>query len=48
MVVQTQLEGLVPTRGFSFRDDAGNIQYYYLALSGEDNVPLVVHFNFYG
>lgn len=48
MVVQTQLEGLVPTRGFSFKDDAGNIQYYYLALSGEDNVPLVVHFNFHG
>lgn len=48
MVVQTQLEGLVPTRGFSFKDGAGNIRYDYLALSGEDNVPLVVRFNFRG
>lgn len=48
MVLETSLEGLIPTRGISFKDDAGNVQYYYLALSGEDNVPLLVPFNFYG
>ena len=44
MVVQTQLEGLVPNRGISFVDAGGNTRYYYLALSGEDNVPLVIPF----
>lgn len=48
MVLETSLEGLIPTRGISFKDDAGDVQYYYLALSGEDNVPLLVPFNFYG
>ena len=44
MVLETELEGIVPTRGISFTDASGNTQYYYLALSGEDNVPLLVHF----
>lgn len=44
MVLETELEGIVPTRGISFNDASGNTQYYYLALSGEDNVPLLVHF----
>lgn len=44
MVLETELEGIVPTRGISFNDAGGNTQYYYLALSGEDNVPLLVHF----
>ena len=44
MVVQTSLEGLVPNRGISFVDAGGNTRYYYLALSGEDNVPLVIPF----
>lgn len=44
MVVETELDGLIPSRGISFVDAAGNTQYYYLALSGEDNVPLVVPF----
>ncbi len=44
MVVETVLEGLVPNRGISFVDAGGNTRYYYLALSGEDNVPLLVSF----
>ena len=44
MVVETVLEGLVPTRGISFVDAGGNTRYYYLALSGEDNVPLLIPF----
>ena len=44
MVVQTVLEGLIPTRGISFVDAGGNTRYYYLAISGEDNVPLLVSF----
>lgn len=44
MVVETALEGLVPNRGISFVDAGGNTRYYYLALSGEDNVPLVIPF----
>lgn len=42
MVVETVLEGTLPTRGFSFTDASGNTRYFYLTLSGEDNVPLVV------
>ena len=45
MVVETELEGLVPSRGISFVDAGGNTRYYYLALSGEDNVPLLISFN---
>lgn len=44
MVVQTVLEGLIPTRGISFVDAGGITRYYYLVLSGEDNVPLLVPF----
>lgn len=44
MVVETVLEGLVPNRGISFVDAGGNTRYYYLALSGEDNVPLLIPF----
>ena len=44
MVVETVLEGLIPTRGISFVDAGGNTQYYYLTISGEDNVPLLVAF----
>lgn len=44
MVVETVLEGLIPNRGISFVDAGGNTRYYYLALSGEDNVPLLVSF----
>lgn len=44
MVVETVLEGLVPSRGISFVDAGGNTQYYYLAESGEDNVPLLISF----
>ena len=44
MVVETNLDGLLPTRGISFVDAGGNTRYYYLALSGEDNVPLLVSF----
>ena len=44
MVVETVLEGLIPTRGISFVDAGGNTRYYYLTVSGEDNVPLLVAF----
>lgn len=45
MVVETNLDGLIPTRGISFVDAGGNTRYFYLALSGEDNVPLLISFN---
>lgn len=45
MLVETVLEDLVPSRGISFVDAGGNTRYYYLALSGEDNVPLLISFN---
>ena len=45
MVVETELEGLVPSRGIRFVDAGGNTRYYYLALSGEENVPLLISFN---
>lgn len=44
MVVETVLEGLLPSRGISFVDAGGNTRYYYLAVSGEDNVPLLIPF----
>ena len=44
MVVETVLEGLLPNRGISFVDAGGNTQYYYLTVSGEDNVPLLIPF----
>ncbi len=44
MVVETNLDGLIPTRGISFVDPEGITRYYYLALSGEDNAPLLVSF----
>ncbi len=45
MVVETQLEGLIPTRGICFTDaDTGVTASYYLTVSGEDNVPLLVQF----
>ena len=44
MVLETNLDGLLPTRGISFVDAGGNTRYYYLALSGEDNVPLLISF----
>lgn len=44
MVVETNLDGLVPTRGISFVDAGGNTRYYYLVCSGEDSVPLLVSF----
>lgn len=44
VVVETNLDGLIPTRGISFVDPEGITRYYYLALSGEDNAPLLVSF----
>lgn len=44
MVVETVLEGLIPNRGIRFVDAGGNTRYYYLAVSGEDNVPLLISF----
>ena len=44
MVVETVLEGLVPNRGIRFVDAGGNTRYYYLTVSGEDNVPLLIPF----
>lgn len=43
-VIQTGLDGLLPTRGISFVDNQGSTRFFYLALSGEDNVPLAVEF----
>lgn len=44
MVVETELGEVLPTKGISFSDASGNTQYYYITISGKDNVPLLVHF----
>lgn len=44
-VVETVLDGLLPPRGICFTDSVGVKRCYYLALSGEDNVPLLVPFD---
>ena len=44
MVIETELGEVLPTKGIAFSDISGNTQYYYIAISGEDNVPLLVHF----
>lgn len=44
LVIETVLDGLVPTRGIRFVDASGSTVSYYLALSGRDDVPLLVPF----
>ena len=44
MVIETELGEVLPTKGIAFSDASGNTQYYYITVSGEDNVPLLVHF----
>lgn len=44
MVVETDLGEVIPTKGIRFNDASGNRQFYYLTVSGKDNVPLLVPF----
>lgn len=44
MVVETDLGEVLPTKGIRFSDASGNTQYYYITISGKDNVPLLVPF----
>lgn len=44
MVIETELGEVLPTKGIGFSDASGNTQYYYITISGKDNVPLLVHF----
>lgn len=43
-VIETMLEGLLPTRAISFRDASGNLRSFYLAESGEDGMPLLIEY----
>jgi len=42
LLITVQFNGTVPDRAISYVDDCGGTHYFYLALSGEDNVPLLV------
>lgn len=45
MMVDTDLGEILPTKAISFRDASGNLQRYYLSLSGKDGTPLLIPFD---
>lgn len=44
MMVETDLGEILPTKAISFCDAGGNIQKYYVTLSGKDGTPLLTSF----
>lgn len=42
MMVETDLGEILPTKAISFCDAGGNLQRYYLSLSGKDGSPLLI------
>lgn len=44
MMVETDLGEILPTKAISFCDAGGNIQKYYVTLSGKDGTPLLISF----
>lgn len=45
MMVDTDLGEILPTKAISFCDAGGNLQRYYLSLSGKDGQPLLIPFD---
>lgn len=45
MMVETDLGEILPTKAISFCDAGGNLQRYYLSLSGKDGTPLLIPFD---
>lgn len=44
MMVETDLGEILPTKTISFCDAGGNVQKYYVTLSGKDGTPLLTSF----
>jgi len=44
MMVETDLGEILPTKAISFCDAGGNVQKYYVTLSGKDGTPLLTSF----
>lgn len=44
MMVETDLGEILPTKAISFCDAGGNVQKYYVTLSGKDGTPLLIPF----
>ena len=42
LMISMEFEGYLPYRAISYVDDCGGTHYFYVTLSGEDNVPLLV------
>ena len=45
LMLETDLGEILPTKAFSFCDAGGNLQRYYLSLSGKDGQPLLIPFD---
>lgn len=44
LMLETDLGEILPTKAISFCDAGGNIQKYYVTLSGKDGTPLLIPF----
>ena len=45
LMLETDLGEILPTKAISFCDASGNLQRYYLSLSGKDGTPLLIPFD---
>ena len=45
LMLETDLGEILPTKAISFCDAGGNLQRYYLSLSGKDGTPLLIPFD---
>mgnify|MGYP004468884441 FL=1 len=45
LMLETDLGEILPTKAISFCDAGGNLQRYYLSLSGKDGQPLLIPFD---
>ena len=45
LMLETDLGEILPTKAISFCDAGGNVQKYYVTLSGKDGTPLLIPFD---
>ena len=45
LMLETDLGEILPTKAICFCDAGGNLQRYYLSLSGKDGTPLLIPFD---
>ena len=45
LMLETDLGEILPTKAICFCDAGGNLQHYYLSLSGKDGQPLLIPFD---